>query len=55
MSVSAGLDFSGLVRYVSFREPAPSRTIGFVFHDRCARLEDAVELAGFLAQLPPRS
>jgi LysR family transcriptional regulator, hydrogen peroxide-inducible genes activator len=55
MTVAAGLDCSGLVRYVSFREPAPSRTIGFVFHDRCARLEDAVELAGFLAQLPPRS
>ncbi|MFL6289350.1 MAG: LysR substrate-binding domain-containing protein, partial [Thermoanaerobaculia bacterium] len=54
MTVAAGLDCSGLVRYVSFREPAPSRTIGFVFHDRCARLEDAVELAGFLAQLPPR-
>lgn len=54
MTVAAGLD-SGLVRYISFREPAPGRTIGFVFHDRCARLEDAVELAGFLAQLPPRS
>jgi LysR family hydrogen peroxide-inducible transcriptional activator len=54
MTIAAGLDCSGLVRYVSFREPAPSRTIGFVFHDRCARLEDAVELSGFLAQLPPR-
>ena len=54
MTVAAGLDCSGLVRYVSFREPAPGRTIGFVFHDRCARLEDAVELSGFLAQLPPR-
>jgi LysR family transcriptional regulator, hydrogen peroxide-inducible genes activator len=54
MTVAAGLDCSGLVRYVSFREPAPSRTIGFVFHGRCARLEDAVELSSFLAQLPPR-
>ena len=53
MTVAAGLD-SGLVRYLSFREPAPGRTVGFVFHDRCARLEDAVELAGFLAHLPPR-
>ena len=52
MTVAAGLDCSGLVSYVSFHEPAPGRTIGFVFHDRCARLEDAVELAGFLAQLP---
>lgn len=55
MTVAAGLDCSGLVRYLSFREPAPGRTIGFVFHDRCARLEDAVELAAFLAQLPARS
>jgi LysR family hydrogen peroxide-inducible transcriptional activator len=55
MTVTAGLDGSGLVRYLSFREPAPGRTIGFVFHDRCSRLEDAVELAGFLAQLPPRT
>lgn len=55
MTVAAGLDCSGLVRYLSFREPAPGRTIGFVFHDRCARLEDAVELAGFLAHLPPRT
>lgn len=54
MTVAAGLDCSGLVRYLPFREPAPVRTVGFVFHDRCARLEDAVELAAFLAQLPPR-
>lgn len=54
MTVAAGLDCSGLVRYIPFREPAPGRTIGFVFHDRCARLEDAVELAAFLAQIPPR-
>lgn len=53
MTVAAGLD-SGLVRYLSFREPAPGRTVGFVFHGRCARLEDAVELGSFLAQLPPR-
>ncbi|HWM89453.1 MAG TPA: LysR substrate-binding domain-containing protein [Thermoanaerobaculia bacterium] len=55
MTVAAGLDCSGLVRYVPFREPAPGRTIGFVFHDRCARLEDAVELAGFLAGLSASS
>ena len=54
MTVAAGLDCSGLVRYIPFREPAPGRTIGFVFHGRCARLEDAVELSAFLAQLPPR-
>lgn len=51
MTVASGLDCSGLVRYVPFREPAPGRTIGLVFHDRCARLEDAVELASFLAGL----
>lgn len=51
MTIAAGLDCSGLVRYIPFREPAPGRTIGFVFHDRCARLEDAVELAAFLANL----
>ena len=47
----AGADCSGLVRYVPFREPAPSRTVGFVFHERCARVEDAIELAGFLREL----
>lgn len=47
----AGADCSGLVRYIPFREPAPSRTVGFVFHERCARVEDAVELAGFLREL----
>ena len=36
------------------RDPAPSRTIGLVFHDRCARVEDAAELAGFLAGLSGR-
>jgi LysR family transcriptional regulator, hydrogen peroxide-inducible genes activator len=51
MAVARGVDCLGLVRYVPFREPAPSRTIGIVFHERCPRLEDAVELAGFLAQL----
>lgn len=54
MTVAAGLDGSGLVSYIPFREPAPGRTIGLVFHDRCARLEDAVELASFLTHLPPR-
>ncbi len=49
MAVGPGLDCGGLVRYLPFREPAPGRTIGFVFHDRCARVEDAAELAGFLA------
>ena len=48
MTLVAGADCSGLVRYIPFREPAPSRTVGFVFHERCARVEDAVELAGFL-------
>ena len=55
MTVAAGADCAGLVRYLSFRDPAPGRTVGFVFHDRCARLEDAAELAAFLAQLPPRT
>jgi LysR family hydrogen peroxide-inducible transcriptional activator len=47
----AGADCSGLVRYVPFREPVPARTVGFVFHERCARVEDAVELSGFLRGL----
>lgn len=51
MAIAPGLDCAGLVRYVPFREPAPGRTIGLVFHDRCARVEDAAELAGFLAGL----
>ena len=51
MAVAAGADCMGLVRYVPFREPSPSRTIGFVFHQRCPRLEDAVELARFLSEL----
>lgn len=51
MAVAPGLDCAGLVRYLPFREPAPGRTIGLVFHDRCARVEDAAELAGFLAGL----
>jgi LysR family hydrogen peroxide-inducible transcriptional activator len=51
MAVSGGTDCLGLVRYLPFREPAPSRTIGFVFHERCAHVEDAVALAVFLAEL----
>lgn len=51
MAIGPGLDCAGLVRYLPFREPAPGRTIGLVFHDRCARVEDAAELAGFLAGL----
>lgn len=51
MTLVAGADCSGLVRYIPFRDPAPSRTVGFVFHERCARVEDAVELAGFLRGL----
>jgi LysR family hydrogen peroxide-inducible transcriptional activator len=51
MTLVPGADCSGLVRYVPFREPAPSRTVGFVFHERCARVEDAVALAGFLKEL----
>jgi LysR family hydrogen peroxide-inducible transcriptional activator len=51
MAVLGGKDCSGLVRYVPFCEPAPGRTIGFVFHERCARVEDAGELAAFLAGL----
>ncbi|HKI01184.1 MAG TPA: LysR substrate-binding domain-containing protein [Thermoanaerobaculia bacterium] len=57
MAVVGGTDCSGLVRYLPFREPAPTRTIGFVFHERCTRVEDSVELAGFLTELhqPERS
>ena len=51
MTLVAGADCSGLVRYVPFHEPAPGRTVGFVFHERCARVEDAVELAAFLTRL----
>lgn len=51
MTLVPGADCSGLVRYIPFRDPAPSRTVGFVFHERCARVEDAVELAGFLKGL----
>lgn len=49
MAVAAGADCKGLVRYLPFGEPAPGRTIGFVFHERCANITDAVELARFLA------
>lgn len=51
MAVTEGSDCRGLVTYVPFADPAPSRTLGLVFHDRCARLEDAAELARFLQQL----
>jgi LysR family transcriptional regulator, hydrogen peroxide-inducible genes activator len=51
MTLVPGADCSGLVRYVPFREPAPGRTVGFVFHERCPRVEDAIELAGFLRGL----
>lgn len=51
MAIGPGMDCAGLVRYVPFHPPAPGRTVGFVFHDRCAHLEDAAELAGFLAGL----
>jgi LysR family hydrogen peroxide-inducible transcriptional activator len=51
MAVTGAPDCAGLVRYLPFQEPSPSRTIGFVFHERCPRTEDAVELARFLADL----
>jgi len=51
MAVATGMDCGGLVRYVPFQEPAPGRTIGLVFHQRCLRVEDAAELAGFLTGL----
>lgn len=51
MAVAMGMDCGGRVRYVSFRDPAPGRTIGLIFHRSCLRVEDAAELAGFLTQL----
>jgi len=51
MAVATGMDCAGLVRYLHFREPAPGRTIGLVFHERCPRLDDAAELASFLTEL----
>ena len=39
------------MRYIPLQEPAPGRTVGFVFHERCARVEDAAELAAFLTRL----
>lgn len=51
MAVLAGTDLQGLVKYLPFHEPV-SRTIGLIVHDRCTRMEDAIELAGFLARLP---
>jgi hypothetical protein len=55
MTLVPGADCSGLVQYVPFREPAPGRTVGFVFHEHCPRLEDAIELSGFLRSLEQRS
>ncbi len=55
MAVTAGADCQGLVRYLPFGEPAPGRTIGFVFHERCANIADAVELARFLADRAART
>ena len=51
MTQVPGADCSGLVRYVPFREPAPGRTVGFVFHEHCPRMEDAIEFASFLRRL----
>jgi len=51
MAVATGMDCGGLVRYVSFRDPAPGRTIGLVFHQRCLRVADAAELGSFLTKL----
>jgi LysR family transcriptional regulator, hydrogen peroxide-inducible genes activator len=51
MAVSTGMDCAGLVRYLKFDEPAPGRTIGLVFHERCPRIDDAEELASFLKEL----
>jgi LysR family hydrogen peroxide-inducible transcriptional activator len=51
MAVATGMDCAGLVRYIRFCEPAPSRTIGLAFHERCTRVEDAAELAVFLREL----
>ena len=52
MTLGPGADCSGLVRYLPLREPAPGRTVGFVFHERCAQVEDAIELSRFLRSLP---
>lgn len=51
MAVRSGNDCRGLVTYIPFRGVAPSRTVGLVFDERCARLEDAVELGRFLKRL----
>ncbi len=51
MAVARGMDCAGLVRYISFRDPSPGRTIGLVFHQRCLRVEDAAELGSFLTKL----
>ncbi|MES1243102.1 MAG: hydrogen peroxide-inducible genes activator [Acidobacteriota bacterium] len=52
MAAAPSMDCGGLVRYLPFGEPAPSRTIGLVFYDRSTRAEDAAELAAFLKKLP---
>lgn len=54
MAVARGMDCAGRVRYIPFREPAPGRTIGLVFHERCPRARDASELASFLTELHRR-
>jgi hypothetical protein len=51
MAVGTGMDCGGLVHYLPFGEPAPSRTIGLVFYDRSPRADDAAELAAFLKNL----
>lgn len=40
-----------LIRYVPFRAPAPSRTLGLAVSKRSAHLQDVQELAGFLGGL----
>lgn len=57
MAVSWGpgsAEHRDLVRYIPFRDPSPSRTIGFVFHERCARAEDAMSLGRFLSEIQDR-
>lgn len=54
MAVARGMDCAGLVRYISFRDPAPGRTIGLVFHERSPWAKDAAELASFLTELHQR-
>jgi hypothetical protein len=44
MAMAGGSDCLGLVRYLPFRDPSPGRMIGFVFQERCPRLDEAVAL-----------